>query len=403
MQKVAEIDITATPTPSPPEVLTLLLLLNSLQMQAKLERNLRENEWRFHLLAENATDMITRQTPDGICLYTSPSCKSLLGYTPQECINKNLYKRVHRDDLYRWKKAVMRQQHQPTTIAYRIRHKDGSYRWFESHVRVIREGPQNTAKEIHATSRDITDRVIDKKARVRGQQLAHIFRLNTMEEMASGMAHEITQPLAAVVNYTRGCVRYLQKGQYNTTQLIDAMEKAVAQAERAGEIIQRLKNFFCKGKLVRISTKINSTIRETISFVRNELFNTKTKVHFNLASNLPAVYIDKIQIQQVILNLVQNAMEAMVEHNTSVRKIFIQTRLADKPLIEITVTDTGPGFSKEHINHVFEPFFTTKANGRGMGLAISRSIIEAHGGQFIINPNTQQHSWIRFTLPTQPS
>jgi C4-dicarboxylate-specific signal transduction histidine kinase len=240
---------------------------------------------------------------------------------------------------------------------------------------------------------------MDKKARLRGQQLAHVFRLSTMEEMASGIAHEISQPLAAIVNYTRGCVRHLQNADHDRDQIKTVMEKAVAQAERAGEIVQRLKNFFCKGQLVKTPCKINNVIRETVSLIKNELTVSKTKIDFDLDKNIPFTFIDKIQIQQVMLNLIQNAIEAMQESHIKEKRIHIHTKSIHTETIEITINDTGPGFSKELIHKAFMPFFTTKAHGRGMGLAICRSIIEAHGGQFTINPNSSTHSWIRFSLP----
>jgi C4-dicarboxylate-specific signal transduction histidine kinase len=220
-----------------------------------------------------------------------------------------------------------------------------------------------------------------------------------MEEMASGMAHEISQPLAAVVNYTRGCIRHLESEAHNKEQVLSAMKKAAIQAERAGEIIQRLKNFFGKGQLVKTSCKINNIIRETATLTQSELHNAKTKIELHLDRNTPFILIDKIQIQQVIANLIYNAIEAMQEANIRNKRITIETKLSEKNTIDTTVRDSGRGFPKETIHHVFTPFFTTKAHGRGMGLAICRSIIEAHGGQFQINPNTHHDSWIRFSLP----
>lgn len=379
------------------------LLTKSLTAAEQLEKKWRESELRFHLLAENATDIISRHTPSGHYLYVSPSCKTLLGYSPEELIGHNANKFVHHDDLSKLRKAYNRRKEASSynMLTYRIRRKDGEYRWFESNIRIIRDESSHIIHEIQSASHDVTDYIMDKKARLRGQQLAHVFRLSTMEEMASGMAHEISQPLAAVVNYTQGCVRYLQKESHDPTQLVEIMNKAVLQAERAGEVIHRLKNFFCKGQLVKTPCKINRLIRETVTLSRNELNRTKTKIEFDLQKDLRFISADRIQIQQVMLNLIQNAMEAMNEIDFRQRKIHIQTRTLAQKSIEITVSDTGPGFSKEMAHKVFEPFFTTKANGRGMGLAICRSIIEAHGGQFTIHPNTNNHSWIRFILPYQ--
>lgn len=376
----------------------LMELYNNLDL---IERKLRESELRFHLLAENATDVISRHTPDGKFLYVSPACKSSIGYDHEDLIGKHIHKLVHHDDQAKIRKAFTRRREKfnNNSIVYRIRKKEGEYRWFESNIRLIIDEQTKFISEVQLASRDITDRVLDKKARLRGQQLAHVFRLSTMEEMASGMAHEISQPLAAIINYTRGCVRHLQNSEHDLDQLKNVMEKAVTQAERAGEIVQRLKNFFCKGQLIKTPCKLNNVVRETVSLMRNELNNSKTKIDFNFDKSVPFIFIDKIQIQQVILNLLQNAIEAMQENYNKDKRIRIQTKSTSSDTIDVTINDTGPGFSKEIINKAFMPFFTTKAHGRGMGLAICRSIIEAHGGQFTINPTSNGNSWIRFSLP----
>lgn len=377
------------------------LLLDALNNLEQTEKRLRESELRFHLLAENATDVISRHTPDGTYLYVSPASQSSIGYDHDDLIGKNIHKLIHHDDQSKIKKAFTRRRENTNNkpIVYRIKRKEGEFRWFESNIRLILDEQTRIISEIQLASRDITDRVLDKKARLRGQQLAHVFRLSTMEEMASGIAHEISQPLAAVVNYTRGCIRHLGNHIHDRNQLRDIMEKAAIQAERAGEIVQRLKNFFCKGQLVKTSCKMNNVVRETVSLIKSELTNSKTKIDFEFDKNIPHIFIDKIQIQQVLLNLMQNAIEAMQEGHTKEKRIHIQTKSTHTDTIEITLSDTGPGFTKEIIHKAFMPFFTTKAHGRGMGLAICRSIIEAHGGQFTINPNATNHSWIRFSLP----
>lgn len=378
------------------------ILKETLNNLEQTERRLRESEIRFHLIAQNATDVITRHHPDGRYLYASPSSVTAIGHTPEELFGKNIFKMIHHDDHKKMRKAFARRRDDSDSkpIIYRVRKKNGEFRWFESNVRVIIDDQTRFVSEVQLASRDVTDRVLDKKARLRGQQLAHVFRLSTMEEMASGMAHEISQPLAAIVNYTRGCIRHLESSQHDKDELRDVMVKAARQAERAGEIIQRLKNFFCKGQLVRTPCKINNLVRETVNLIKNELTVSKTKMEFDLDKNTPFIFIDKIQMQQVLLNLIQNAIESMQENHTNEKRVHIQSRIIQNETVELTITDTGPGFSKEIINKVFMPFFTTKANGRGMGLAICRSIIEAHGGQFTINPNNaSNHSWIRFSVP----
>lgn len=380
------------------------LSIKNFAAREQLEKDLRESELRFRLLAENATDIIAQVSPGGSYLYVSPSCKTLLGYGPEEMIGQSAFKFLHHDDIAKLKKAfnIKQQENKNYTVVYRCRRKDGEFRWFEGCIRLICDEDTKRIREIQIASRDVTDHVIDKRVGIRKQQLAHVFRLSTMEEMASGMAHEISQPLAAIINYTRGCVRYLQSDKQNDpTQLVEVMGKAVAQAERAGEVIQRLKNFFCKGQLLKTRCKINSILRETVSLIRHDLTSSKTKVDLDFEKDLPFISADRIQLQQVMLNLLQNAIDAMRDIKPADRKIKIETKTLDKQTIAITVNDSGPGFSKELAHKVFKPFFSTKANGRGMGLAICRSIIEAHGGEFTINPNATNHSWIRFTLPME--
>jgi two-component system sensor kinase FixL len=383
---------------------TLTQLEDQLQTREIMERQLRESERRFRLLAENSTDMIARHTSEGTYLYISPACITLLGYSSEELIGKRCYDYFHPQDLEKVQdlQNSLDPEANHYTITYRFRRKDNNHIWLESNIRLVRDPKTHHLIEIQAASRDITTRIINEKTRLRGRELAQAFRLNSMEEMASGMAHEMNQPLSAVINFTRGCVRYLARDDFDKKKLTEIMKKAVEQAERAGNIIHRLKNFFCKGKLFKENEKINPIIREAVSFLRQDLSANRTKVKYCMTTQLPSILLDKVQFQQVVINLVQNAIDAINETNTHDKTITITTTHINHQYIEIIFTDTGPGFPEDIITKASRTFFTTKSHGTGMGLSICRSIIEAHGGQFTIAPNTQQNGgWIRLTLPIE--
>ena len=379
------------------------LLEHNINERDNIDKALRNNEQRFRLLAENASDIISQLSPDYRYLYVSPSCYTLLGYTSKDMIGKKSMDFIHPGDLKKLSdtKCLEPSCDNRTTLTYRLRKKDGNYLWFETTMRYIKDPAKKSVVEIHASSRDITYRITEEKSRLRSQKLAQVFRLNTMEEMASGMAHEINQPLAAVVNYTQGCIRYLEnENTIDTEKLLSIMEKASDQARRAGEIIHRLKNFFAKGKLYKSPEKSVRLVRESIELIKEDIARAHVTIKYKLEKNLPIIVVDKIQIQQVILNLIQNAIEAMVDTPPDKRKIIIKITVIDNgKKIEYAFRDTGPGFTEEIVDKIFQVFFTTKPTGTGMGLPISRSIIEAHGGKFSISTSEGAGSFVSFTLP----
>lgn len=238
------------------------------------------------------------------------------------------------------------------------------------------------------------------------QDLAVVERVNSMGEMASALAHELNSPLAIITSYAQGCMRRIKSGKYETDELFLAMEKVAHQSIRAGEIIHRMKNFVRQGELSREITDINQVIRETITLMQHEIEKNKITIQLNLQMINSELIIDAIQVQQVLINLMRNAFQALREANTAQPTVLIQTALkvitneAEAiTVVEINVLDNGPGFKAENIKKILEPYFTTKKEGLGMGLSISRTIIEAHGGSLIAKNNPQGGAWFQFTLP----
>ncbi len=228
-------------------------------------------------------------------------------------------------------------------------------------------------------------------------ELAHVARLSTMGEMASGLAHELNQPLSAINTYVQGCIRRINMGTDDPKEIVNALQLTAQQAERAGGIIRRLRSFVRKGESHKTYSEINHLVNEVTSFLEIQLKNRNVNLQLELEDNLPPVLADIIQVEQVLINLLRNAIEAMPDLESPA--ILVSTRLKNHNLIELCVIDSGHGISKDKLKRIFNPFFTTKSSGMGMGLSISSSIIEAHNGKLYARNNAEQGARFCFTLP----
>lgn len=237
------------------------------------------------------------------------------------------------------------------------------------------------------------------QSRQHQDEIAHVSRLGTMGEMASGLAHELNQPLTAIVNYTRGCVRRLKSGREPVDAIVDAMEETVREAERAAEVIKRLRAFVRKGEPQRLPTDINDAVRDGVRLLETEARRWGITLHMELDADLPQVAADSIQIEQVVLNLVRNGIEAINASDARDRKLRIRTRRLPNDDVEVSVMDSGPGVAETQLEEIFNPFVTSKRDGMGMGLSISRSIAEAHGGRLTAESGETGGAIFRLTVP----
>jgi two-component system sensor kinase FixL len=247
--------------------------------------------------------------------------------------------------------------------------------------------------------RDLTERQ-QTEARLQELQaeLVHMSRLTAMGEMASALAHELNQPLSAIANYMKGSRRLLEnRPDEGAIMLRDAMDKAADQALRAGDIIRRLRDFVARGETERRVEDVKKLIEEASALALVGAKDKGVRVRFAFAARLDFVLADKVQIQQVLLNLIRNAIEAMEDAET--RELVVSTAAAPDNMIDINVVDTGVGIAPEISAQLFQPFVTTKRQGMGVGLSISRTIIEAHGGSIIQRPNPGGGTVFSFTLP----
>jgi PAS domain S-box-containing protein len=252
--------------------------------------------------------------------------------------------------------------------------------------------------------RDITARRrAEEDLRKAQAELAHVNRVMTMGELAASIAHEVNQPLAAILASGDSCTAWLESEPPNLEKARAAAGRIVQAAAQASHIVQRIRALFKKTTSMTTPLEINEVITETVSLVGGEVQRKGVSLHTELATNLPAVFGDRIQLQQVILNLAINGMEAMTDFEDQPRRLVIQSKLAEPGEILVSVADTGPGIDPQQTAQLFAPFFTTKPEGIGMGLSISRSIIEAHGGRLWAVANQPRGAVFHFALPSAPT
>jgi two-component system sensor kinase FixL len=227
-------------------------------------------------------------------------------------------------------------------------------------------------------------------------------RLSGMGEMASALAHELNQPLAAISNYMKGSRRLLAtSAEPNRAKIENAMDRAAEQAIRAGQIIRRLRDFVARGESEKRVESLSKMVEEAGALGLSGAREQDVRIRFNLDPQHDLVLVDRVQIQQVLVNLFRNALEAMAQSIR--RELIASNRPVDDEMIEVSVFDTGHGFPEDVEKNLFQTFFTTKETGMGVGLSISRSIIEAHGGRMWAESNHAGGATFRFTLPAAPN
>jgi two-component system sensor kinase FixL len=366
-----------------------------------IEQDLASREAHLKSILETVPDAMIVINERGIVQSFSVAAERLFGYGPNEVIGKNIemlmpspYRESHDGYIERYLRTGERRIIGIGRVVVGER-KDGSTFPMELAV-----GEMRSAEERYFTGfiRDLTERQ-RTEARLQELQteLVHISRLTAMGEMASALAHELNQPLSAIANYLKGAKRILESRADDDSKMVcGAMDKAAEQSLRAGQIIRRLRDFVARGESERRVESINKLVEEAsaLALVGAKEHGVRVRLQIDPAHDL--ILADKVQIQQVLLNLFRNAIEAVAQGER--RELLVSTKPTGGGMVEVSVADTGPGISPDVAPQLFQPFITTKPQGMGVGLSISRTIIEAHGGQIWTEPNPGGGAIFRFTL-----
>jgi PAS domain S-box-containing protein len=369
------------------------------------ERKLAEDELRkLASLVENSPDFIGLSSVDGKVLFVNPAGQALVGLEGDEqARDTTIADYVVKEDVEKLIQqalpVVMRDGHWDGEI--RFRHfKTGKAISMHQHIFFSKEPGSGRPLALATISRDITERKIAEEAlRTTQADLAHVSRVTTMGELTASIAHEINQPLSAIVNNANACRRLLALSPPDIDEVRQAVTDIADLGTRAGEVISRIRTFMKKAIPTKTELDLNQVIVDVLTLIPGEKVAHDISVVTELNSNLPPVLGDRIQLQQVMLNLIMNGIEAMVPITDRPRVLQIRSQVQESGHVLVTVKDSGAGLDAKAMSHIFDTFFTTKPSGMGIGLAISRSIVEAHGGRLWPVQNGSEGAVFNFTLP----
>jgi PAS domain S-box-containing protein len=377
------------------------LLLDTTERECA-EKRLAESERLFRLLVESIPHHVWTIRPGGALSYWNRRLEDYTGITLEE-LRHGAWASVHPDDLERvratWQQAWTHGT--PYEMEQRIRGRDGYYRRFVCRGEAVLD-EHGLPVEWFGTNTDVEERRHSEEAlHEMRSELAHVARATTMGELAASISHEVNQPLAAIVANAGACARWLAAQPPEMDEARNAVQRVIRDADRATDVVARIRAFLRRDES-RALLGVNEVIREVVDITRREVAAHQVVLRLDLEDGLPAVIADRIQLQQVTLNLMLNALEAMDAVIGRRRLLLIRTGRAAADAVVVSVCDCGVGLDSARRERIFDAFYTTKQMGLGMGLAISRSIVEAHGGRLWATANPERGETFQFTLPFGP-
>ncbi len=391
----------------PDELIARLKVVGEVMAQALVRKRsetallVSEERWRSMFEASNLGISIIDQ--DLHYVTTNSAFQAMLGYTADELLRLTPVDVTAEEDLdvTRTRLAELQQgdrHHYETVKQYR--RKDGTTMWGHVYASAVQDAESGT-KMFIGTLIDITATKHAQDAlRATQSKLAHITRLTTIHEVTAAIAHEVNQPLAAIVANGSAALRWLRKTPPEVAEAAANVNQIVSDGHRASEVVASIRGLFKKDAHAKVMLDVNAVIREVLELLQGELSSKRVSVRTKLSRNLPQILADHVQLQQVVLNLVTNAVEAVSDNSVGSRVLNVSSKRGQSEEVIIAVEDSGLGIDPKDLDRIFDAFFTTKSHGMGMGLSICRSIVEAHGGRLWVSARLPHGSIFYLTLPS---
>jgi len=378
----------------------LLFLAAVIEERGKAEAALRGREERINLAAETANLAFWTINFERNESWMSEKGRAIFNFGPTEPLSRELFlSRVHPEDRISMAEAIedARAESQTFEVEYRLLRPDGETRWLISRGRYLRND-RGKVTELIGVAIDVTAQMkANLELRLQREEMAHLSRVALMGELTASLAHELNQPLTAIASNAAAGKRFLAQNLPDVSMFEELLSDVAADARRAGDIIHGIHHFVRKSEGTRHPVNLNEIILEVLRLLHSDLLGRTTAVETQLAPNLPPINADPVQLQQILLNLLMNSLEAMQLTPTEKRRIVISTS-CEADSVVTSVRDHGPGLAKGEPNKIFTHFYSTKPSGMGMGLTIVRSIVESHGGELRAE-NTDEGARFFFSLP----
>jgi len=371
----------------------------------QVERLLRQSEERFRHLADAAPVLIWIAEADRHCTYFNQRWLDFTGRNLEQEIGDGWTAHVHPEDIERrvggYQAAFAARQ--PFTIEYRLRRHDGQYRWMLTHA-VPRLAEDGEFLGYIGSCLDITERRNDElELQQAREELVHLSRVSSLGTLSTALAHELNQPLGSILSNAQAALRFLDHRPPNLPEVLEILKDIAAEDRRAGDVIQRMRRLLKRGQPQYLPLDVNVLLQEVVTLMRSELMHRGARVELLLGSDVMLVPGDRVSLQQVIINLLLNGCDAMQHLPAVQRRLQLYTYQRQDVEVIIEVSDSGNGINPEDLQRLFQPFFTTKQQGLGVGLAISKSIIDAHGGRLWADNNVARGATFHFALPLKPA